>query len=363
MKIFWTYPDIGEEERLAVEKVLDKRWLSQGEETRLFEIELSEYLSSKYTTVVSSGTGALIVALLANGVGPGDYVIVPTFTFIATATAVRSVGAIPLFVDCDRESLNISMEEVEDTLKKKKVKAVICTDVAGMPCDLEKLEELCRQYDAIFVEDAAESFGAEYKGRRVGSFNHTAIFSFHVAKTLTTVEGGCVVTNTEEIDKRCKLIRSHGMLPKGRGEYLHALFGLNFRTTDIQSAIGKAQLKKVDGFLMQRNKIAEIYKKNLRDHFNFQYVPDYVSLHPYMIFQLICASQKIRDNIRENLERNEVDYRICWKPVHLQEPFEQGLKFSNSEWAWKNSISIPIGNVMPEDLAEFVSQKIMESIN
>lgn len=346
-----------------MQKVMESGRLSQGEVTLQFEKDLATYLGCKYVTVVNNGTSALIVALLAHNLSQGDAVIVPTYTFAAPIEVVLAVGAFPTLVDCDRRTFNMNVDAIKST--KTELSAVVCVDVGGMPCDLDLLEDLCEDRNLVLIEDAAEAFGAEYRHRRVGSFDHTTVFSFHVAKTISTIEGGCIATNNEEIDARCKSIRSHGMLSKQRGEYNHALFGLNFRTTDVQSAIGLAQLKKVKKYLEHRNRIASFYKDTLpHADFDWQFVPSHVTLHPYMLFQLLTRRERMTTKLVEHLENKGVEIRRCWKPIHMQ-PAYQGrfskvADLSNSEWVYEHAVALPIGNVMPTELVEYVIKCILE---
>lgn len=363
MRVYWTYPDFGREEMEAVQKVMESGRLSQGEVTRQFEKELATYLGCKYVTVVNNGTSALVVALLAHNLSRANTVIVPTFTFAAPIEAVLAVGAFPTLVDCDRRTFNLDVDAIKRN--KRGLGAVVCVDVCGMPCDLDLLEDLCEDRNLILIEDAAEAFGAECRHRRVGSFDHTTVFSFHVAKIISTIEGGCIATNNEEIDAKCKSIRSHGMLPKQRGEYNHALFGLNFRTTDVQSAIGLTQLKKVKKYLEHRNKIASLYKDALpHADFDWQFVPSHVTLHPYMVFQLLIRRKGMTAKIVDRLESKGVEIRRCWKPVHMQQAyqgrFSKVADLSNSEWVYEHAVALPIGNVMPTELVEYVVNCILE---
>lgn len=351
-KIPWSKPSIGKEELLSLQKVIQSGWLTQGKITQEFETQLSEYLSSNVITV-NNGSSALTCALLAHGLKPGDKVLVPNFTFFATYSIPKMLGADVILVDVDESTLNINPESVEKIVKTEDVKMVIIVDVAGLPVDIDAFTELSRRYNFILIEDAAEALGSEYKNKKIGSFDHTAIFSFHAAKQITTVEGGCISSNNEELIKKIIQIRDLGRSTSG--EYIHNTISSNFRTTDLQSAIGIEQLKKIDGFLKTRNKIAAEYKRNLKD-FSFQHIPNYVSKHSYMMFFAFAKNQQIRNNHLNSLRTNEVDARMPWLPLSDQ-PVNSQLNmndYTNSNKIYNNSLTLPIYNSMTDKEIKFV---------
>ena len=309
--------------------------------------------------MVNSGTSALITALLAHGIGPGDEVIITTFTFIASVNAILSVGAKPVLVDSDLETFNTTPEIMKNVITEK-TKAIIPVDVGGMSIDINAFTEFARKNNLIFIQDSAESIGAEYGGKKVGSFDHTSVFSFHMAKLATTVEGGCVLTNDDEIAEKCRMIRNHGM----QGKYDYKCFGLNFRITDIQAAIGRIQLRKLNGYIRLRNKLADIYKKGLGDKIEYQKVPDYVNVHPYMLFGILTDVEK-RDSIIKLLNENGVGTRICWLPTHKQDYHRKIFEgnYPNSELLASRIINLPMGNGLTEKDVNYVVKvfnKILE---
>jgi perosamine synthetase len=364
LKVYWTYPSLGEEEKKVVSEVMEKGWLTQGKITQLFEEEISRYIGCKYTTIVNSGTSGLITALWAHRVKHGDIVAVPSYTYISSAYSITATGAVPKLLDCNKQTFNV--EPPKEPLNK--VKGVIIVDVAGMPCDLDGWNQYCKENDMFLIEDATESFGARYKNRKVGNDENTVVFSFNLTKLLNTIEGGAICTNDPKIDELCKLIRRQGQVPAG-GEYQHKIFGLNFRLNDLQSAIGRVQLRKIEEFLRNRNKVASTYKSLIaekcpKEMIWWQKQPSYVTLHPYMLFQVICKNQKLRDKILENLSKKEVEYKVCWRPVHMQPVYAKKLRgnYPNSEWLYERSFTLPIGNAMPEDLVEYVAESVIEAI-
>ena len=351
-KIPWSKPSIGNEELESVQQVIKSGWLTQGKITNEFESQLSEYLSSN-VIAVNNGSSALTCALLAHGLKPGDKVLVPNFTFFATYSVPKMLGANVILADVDESTLSLTPENVEKIVRNEDVKMVIIVDVAGMPVDIDAFTDLSRRYKFILVEDAAEALGSEYKNKKIGSFDHTAIFSFHAAKQITTIEGGCISSNDEKIIKKITRIRDQGR--SASGEYVHSEIGSNFRTTDLQSAIGIEQLKKIDDFLKVRNKIAAEYKSNIKE-LSFQNIPDYVSKHSYMMFFAFAENQQIRNKYLDSLRSNEVDARISWLPLHDQ-PVNTKLSknaYPKSGKIYNNSLTLPIYNSMTDDEIKFV---------
>ena len=340
-RIEWSPPNIGVEEREAVLRVMDSGWMTQGPETKAFEAEIQEVLQAEHAVAVNNGTSALIAALMAHGVGPEDEVLVPALTFPATVNSVVAVGARPVLIDCDRETFNVTVE-----LMRKKVtprtKAIMPVDVYGMPVDIDGFQQFARKNGLILIEDAAEAFGATYKGKPIGSFGHTTIFSFHMAKPCSAVEGGCIVTNDTEIARRCRAIRNHGT----EGTCRHASFGLNFRATDLLSAIGRVQLAKLKQSLKHRAELAAIYSIELRGHVGLQKIPDYVTCHPWTIFSVLVDAAR-RDEIVRELNANGIDTRISW-PIPTNQIYRRELlpaeALPAAEEIARRTISLPMGN-------------------
>jgi len=348
-------PNFGEKEKENVLQVMDTNWLSQGKITEEFESKLSDYLSSN-ATVVNNGSSALMSALLAHGIKPEDKVLIPDFTFVATSSIPKLLGAKVVLVDIDKETLNINTEMVEEIVKNDDIKFVIVVDVAGLPVDIETLSELSKRHGFVLIEDAAQAFGSEYKNKKLGSFNHTTIFSFQIAKQLTTIEGGCIATTNKNIIDKIRKIKDYGR--SGSELYVHDIVGTNFRTTDLQSAIGIEQLKKIDNHIETRNKIANLYKKNIKN-VKFQKIPNYVSKHSFWTFFVVVENQKIRDGYVSKLNKNGIDARKSWVPMHMQ-PCNIELRNSNcknSDEIYNSAFMLPLFNSMTEEEAkEIVTQ-------
>jgi perosamine synthetase len=352
LKIPWSKPDFGDDEKQAILRVIESNWYSQGPLTKSFEDELSSYLDSN-VSVVNSGTSALMCALLANGFQIGDKVLVPDFTFYATLSSAKILGAKIITADIDSDTLNLSPQIVEDIVKNNDIKFVIVVDVAGLPIDIDQFEELSKKYNFVLIEDAAQALGSEYKNKKIGSFDHTTTFSFHIAKQITTIEGGCVSSPDKKISEKIKQIRDHGRI--NSKNYTHDIIGSNFRTTDIQSSIGLEQIKKIDQYISRREIIANKYKKNIQN-VSFQKFPNYSIKHSNMMFFTIYPNPEIRNKNFNILQENGIDVKLPWPPLHIQ---PANLELNNNVHEHTKLISdsalmLPIFNKMTDDEADYV---------
>lgn len=338
-------PDLGNDERNAILSVLKDGWVSQGKITEEFEALLSKYLSSSAISV-NNGSSALMCALIAHGLRPGDKVIVPAFTFVATSSIPKLLGARVIVADIDPETLNMLPETVEHILKSRDdVKMVITVDVAGMPANIEAFRELSTRHDFTLIEDAAEAFGAEFRNSKLGAFDHTTIFSFQIAKQITTIEGGCIATHDERALRKMKKIKDYGRSSIER--YKHDFVGANFRTTDLQSAMGIVQLRKVEKYVARRNAIASQYREKIKN-VEFQIVPRYATRHSYMLFFAKARDKASRDRLMRHVTKRGIDVRKCWTPIHMQpcNPELGKSKCPNAESIFDRAFTIPIYNSM-----------------
>ncbi len=237
---------MGHDEIEAVTKVLDSGVLAQGPKSEEFEAAFASYIGTKYAVAVNSGTAALHVALLASGIGEGDEVITSPFSFIATANAILFCGAKPIFVDIDEDTFNINSNLIREKITPR-TKAILPAHLYGQPCDMKEIINICNEHNLALIEDACQAHGAEYTGRKVGSFG-VGCFSFYPTKNMTTGEGGMITTDNQDVAEKARMIRNHGQ----REKYLHETLGYNYRMTDIAAALGVCQLKKVDEFNRKR---------------------------------------------------------------------------------------------------------------
>lgn len=252
-------PEIGEEEISAVTDVLRSGMLASGPKVTAFEEGFAGYCNTPYAIATANGTTSLHAGMLAAGIGPGDEVIIPTFTFFATASTVAMCGATPVFVDVDPRTYTLDPAAVAEAITKK-TKAVMGVHLFGQPFDVDALQEICSDHKLMLFEDAAQAHGAEYKGRRVGGFGTFGSFSFYPTKNMTTGEGGMITTGDPEIARRARLYTNHGQSEK----YLHTLIGYNYRMTDIAAAIGLVQIGKLDAYSSRRIENARYYDTHIR---------------------------------------------------------------------------------------------------
>ncbi len=258
MQIPIARPSLGHEETEAVYAVLSSGIIAEGPVTRSFEHEFATYCGAGHAVAVNNGTAALHAALLAGGVVPGDEVIVPAFTFFATASSVAMTGAQPVFADVLLDTCCIDPDSVCDRITDK-TKAVIGVHLYGQPCDAFLLREICSDQELLFIEDAAQAHGAMINGAKVGSIGDLACFSFYATKNLATGEGGMVTTNSAELHDRLRRIINHGQ----SGKYIHTEIGYNYRMTDIAAAIGRVQLSKLDEFIRARQENATFFNEHI----------------------------------------------------------------------------------------------------
>lgn len=345
-------PQIGEAEITAVIEVLQSGILAQGPRVQAFEEAFAQFCGVKYAVATSSGTTALHVALLAHGIGPGDEVITSPFTFIASANSIVYVGARPVFVDIDPRTFHINPEKIEAAITSR-TRAIMPVHLYGLPCDMEPIVEIAEKYGLAIIEDACQAHGAEYKGRRVGSFG-TGVFSFYPTKNITSGEGGMITTNDPVIAERCRMIRDHGM----RKRYFHEELGFNFRMTDIHAAIGLAQLLKLEEFNRIRQANAQFFNERLQG----VVVPTIPADRTHVFHQYtIRVPGGRRDVLRAYLQERGIETGIYYPvPVHRQRFYMEKLGYTVSmpeaERAAREVLSLPVHpGLKPFDLERIVS--------
>lgn len=369
MAIPWSEADFGNEEKNAAIAVIRSGWLTQGKETQAFEKELADYLGVTNVILLVNGTSALMAALIANNIGYGDEVIVPSFTFIATINSIIGVGAKPVLADCDRKTWNMTPEEAQKYITKR-TRAIMPVDVAGLSVDIKGFRKLCRDYKLVLIEDCAEAIGAEHSEGKIGSLGHPSIFSFHWAKVITSIEGGCVAVNDKKVANRIKSIRNLGRSelydPKKHGpHYPFDSYGLNLRSNDVFSAIGRVQLAKIERYLKHREKLANYYRDRLKNYFEFQEIPNYVKRHANMFFAILAPANR-RNKIVHLLFKTGIATRITFPPTHLTSWYKKMFnvsKLKNTEDLGERIISIPIGNKIKISQAEKVVSALKRALS
>jgi len=352
-------PSIGPEESEAIQRVLDSRWLTTGPLTKQFEQEFAAYVGSRYAIAVNSCTAALQLALEAAGVGKGDEVLVPAYTFTATAAVVVHCGARPVLCDSVPGGFNIDPADAERRLTPR-TKAIVPVHMAGEPCDLHALGELARSKSLHLIEDAAHALPASYKGRRIGSISELTAFSFYATKTITTAEGGMLTTDDESYAKRASIMRLHGISGDAwkryttEGSWFYEVVSAGFKGNmpDLLAALGRAQLQKADAFHRRRCEIAETYVQRLGKIDELEMPPTGSSdkLHSWHLFILRIRRSMLeigRSEMIQQLKECGIGTSVHFIPLHLHPYYQQTFgyakgDFPQAEDAYSRCLSLPI---------------------
>jgi len=348
-------PALGEEEIAEVVDTLKSGWITTGPKVERFTAAFADYVGGRYAVPVSSATAGLHVALLALGVGPGDEVVTTPMTFVATLNTIVHCGAVPVLADIDAATLNVRVEEIERKITKK-TRVILPVHFVGQPADLDPILELAAARGLAVLEDAAHAVGAEYKGRRIGSFPTTSVFSFHPNKNMTTGEGGMIVTEDEEVYEKASLLKFHGMdkeswkrfAKAGSPRYDVAVPGYKYNMMDIQAALGLHQLPRLPGFLAERERLAGRYEELLRGVTGLilpQRVP-YPIRHAWHLYTPLVDVDRLkisRDRFMEELKARNIGTGLHYTAAHE-------FSYYASRFGWK-----------PEDYPEahFVSERIV----
>jgi len=371
----WKYPlsdiDLGKEEEREILKVVRSRWLSTGPVTERFEKAFSKTLGGGYAIAVSNGTAALHLALAGLGIKEGDEVILPSLTFIATANAVLYVGAKPIFADIvSTEDLNISPEEIKEKINKK-TKAIMVMHYGGYPCDMKTILRIAKRSGLYVIEDAAHAPDAAYQGRRCGLIGEIGCFSFFSNKNLVTGEGGMVVTRNKAWAEKIQRMRSHGMEALSWDKYRGHLssydirrLGYNYRTTEIQSALGLVQLKKLDRNNRKRKGLVEIYRKELQGVEGISIPFSKFRGNPsYHLFPILLAPTIDRNKVMERLKDFGIQTSVHYPPVHFFSLYRK--RFGNkmgmlpkTEEASRREVTLPLHPRMKQEDVKWIVKRV-----
>ena len=357
-------PNLCGNEEAYVLDCLRPTWISsRGEYIDRFERLFAEYVGVENAVTASNGTTALHLILRALGIGPGDQVIVPTLTYVATANAVRFEGGEPVFVDCDPDDWNMTVEDVQGAITSR-TRAVMAVHLYGSVVDMGSLGELCRSHGISLIEDAAEALGTEYRGTKAGALADVAAFSFFGNKTITTGEGGMVTTDDAELARLIRKLKDQGQSPERR--YWHDTLGYNYRMTNIQAAIGLAQMENVDKFVSKKREIAALYRCHLA-------VPDIQhpmerpgTLNSYWMYTVLLRQPlgDHRDEFMEMLEGKGVETRPIFHPMHTLPIYCDSRKgrFPVSEDVSSRGMNLPSSTKLTEEDVEYVAGVVKETL-
>lgn len=327
--------DINEADIQAVVRAMRSRWLTQGPVAERFEKAIAKKVGAKFAVAFNSGTAALHAAYFAGGIKKRDEVIVPALTFAATANAALYLGATPVFADSDMHTGNMSVADARKKITKR-TKAIVAVDYGGRPAELSEFRALAKRHKIVFIEDAAQALGASYRGKPVGTQADMTMFSFHPVKSITTGEGGVIVTNSARYARMLKLFRSHGIskdagtfVKKGLGAWYQEMqvLGFNYRMPEMSAALGESQLKRLDSFIHKRRDVAKRYGKLLKNVPNLilplperAYEKSAWHLYPVRLAPNIAHR---RDEVFAKLRKAGIGVQVHHVPVHLHHFYEK----------------------------------------
>lgn len=372
-------PSIGEEEIGEVVDVLRSGWLTTGPKVRQFEEAFAACVGARHAIAVNSCTAALHLALEAVGIGPGDEVILPTYTFTATGEVVTYLGAHPILADCRPDTFNIDADTVAPLITPR-TKAIIPVHIAGQACDMDPIIELAREHQLYVIEDAAHALPTTYKGKPIGTIGDLTAFSFYVTKPITTGEGGMVTTEQSDYAARVKRMSLHGLSgdawdrysDKGKWYYEVLDFGFKYNLTDLAAALGVQQLKKSNDFYKRRREIARMYTEGFSglETCVTPHEADYGThaWHLYILQLNLSAKAKGREEVIHSLSEKGIGTSVHFIPLHLHPVYRKSLgytqgAFPNAERTFERAISLPIYPAMTDIDVGRVIESVRDALN
>ncbi|MBA3052664.1 MAG: DegT/DnrJ/EryC1/StrS family aminotransferase [Candidatus Omnitrophica bacterium] len=370
MNIPLSSPDITAKEINAVIAVLKTPHLSLGPKLSEFEQKFAEYIDVKYAIAVNSGTSALHLCVKALGIKDGDEVITTPFSFISSANCMLFERATPVFVDIREDNFNIDESKIEKAITKK-TKAILPVHIFGYPCEMDKIRKIAKKYKLAVIEDACEAIGAKYKGKSIGRFGDCGVFAFYPNKQITTGEGGMIVTNNSQIASICRSLRNQGR-DHGMAWLAHTRIGYNYRISDINCALGIAQLSRINEILCKRKKIQEMYNKKLGgiDDIILPAHDDLGITRSYFVYVIRLKeyfSQKQRDNIIVKLKEYGIACNSYFPAIHFQPFYTKTFGYKKGDFPVTEKISgltiaLPFFNNISDKQVDFIVKKLKKVI-
>jgi len=374
MRIPLSNPDITNLERKEILKVLKTPYLALGPKLKEFEKKIAQYIGTKYAVAVNSGTSGLHLLIQALGIKKGDEVITTPFSFIASANCILYEGARPIFVDIDPSTLNIDPDKIEKAITKK-TKAMVIVDVFGHPADWDQILKIAKKYKLKIIEDSCEAIGAQYYSKikrkwiKCGNFGQAAIFSFYPNKQITTGEGGIIVTNNKKIAEICQSMANQGRKIKNSQWLEHIRLGYNYRMSELQAALGLAQISRINEILKKREKVAKIYNKYLAEipEIKIPYTASWakISWFVYVIQLSKKYHRKDRDQIINNLKKAGIQCSNYFQSIHLQPLYKKLFNYKRGSFPIAESISdrtiaLPFYNSLTETKIKYIVKKLKQ---
>jgi len=369
-KIYLSPPHLNGEEIDFIKDAIDSNWIAPlGPHVDAFESEVADYVGVKQAAALSSGTAALHLALEMLGVQKGDHVFCSDLTFVASANAIRYLNAIPVFIDAEPTSWNMSPSALEKAFESVLPKAVIVTDIYGQSADYKLIAEICDKHQTPIIEDAAESLGAEYNRKKCGSFGEMAILSFNGNKIITTSGGGMLLADRSEFVLKAKKLSTQSR--EEALHYEHAQVGYNYRLSNILAALGRAQLKSLDQYVEKRREIFNYYYNNLKNVEGIRFMPEIENGKSTRWLSVVLMENinhdKIEGIIRSFSEEN-IEVRPIWKPMHLQPVFEDASFYYNSQKPisaslFEHGLCLPSGSDLSKNDLNRIIELLIKKIN
>ena len=373
MKVPQFMPWIGDEEYKAIRSCFEQNWITEGPKTKEFVRQMLQLTGAEYGVMAPTGTLGLYLALKGAGVGPGDEVIVPDFTFLASASAVEMTGATPIFCDVTPYNFQIDTASAQEKITSK-TKAIMPVHIYGMSANMEKVLELAERKNLLIVEDAAQAVGVKYKSTRTGwlpkhcgTFGATSMFSFFADKTVTMGEGSFVATNDPAIYDKLLYMRNQGR--KNRGSFVHPEIGYNFRTTDILTAVGLVQLGKIEEMKARKTRILNLYHELLDGLDEVRFIKVEPGTDPYIPFRVAILAEQAH-KLMEYMGTKEIEPRTFFYPLHRQPCFQRYAKdrginlddrnFPNAIYGYENGVCLPSFVTLTEEQIEYVCKTVKE---
>jgi perosamine synthetase len=370
MQIYLSRPDITDKEIEAVTDVLRSPDLSLGPKLKEFEQVFSDYIGTKRAVAVNSGTSGLFLALLALGIGSGDEVVTTPFTFIASASSIMMAGAKPVFVDIDPENLNINTEKIESQITDR-TKAILPVEIFGNPAGMDKVSEIAQKHNLAVIEDSCEALGSELNGRKTGTFGTISVFGFYPNKQITTGEGGMILTNDDNLADICVSLRNQGRSIDGTW-LNHVRLGYNFRLSDINCALGIAQLSRIKQIKKKRRQVANWYQQMLADDKRLivPTEPDGCNMSWFVFVVRLNEDFTLEDRnqILRKMRDKNIQVSNYFTPIHLQPfmvekfDFKEG-DFPVTETVSKSTIALPFYNNLSMDDVAVVCKTLKEVLD
>jgi len=344
-------PWLGDEEIAQLTECIQSNWITSGIKVRAFEEAIANLCDVRRAVACTSGTTALFLAMRALGIGTHDEVIVPDFTFIASANSVALTGATPVFVDIKRDTLNIDPTLIEDAITPQ-TKAIMPVHLYGQSAEMDTILKIALRHGLFVVEDNAQGIGATWNGMPTGSMGHVSCLSFFADKALTTGEGGMVLTNSDDLADKCIRLSYQGNLNKGR--YIHDTIGFNFRLTDLQAALGLAQLGKLQQIIQRRRSARDLYHDLLQSIVQFSKVDPRCFDVP---FRVVMFGDDIEE-LHRFLGEAGIETRRVFYPLHMQPCYNVRGDFPNSVWAHDHGLSLPLSSQLTRNQVATVCNKV-----